>query len=52
MKQFEPVFSERDLISVDNFNAYVRMLANNKPTLPFSMETYPSPKGNPAVVEK
>ncbi len=52
VKQFEPVFSERDLISVDNFNAYVRMLANNKPTLPFSMETYPSPKGNPAVVEK
>ena len=45
VKQFEPVFSERDLINVDNFNAYVRMLAHNKPTLPFSMATYPSAKG-------
>jgi len=52
VKQFEPVFSERDLINVDNYNAYVRMLANNKPTLPFSMETYPPLKGNPAVVDK
>ena len=52
VKQFEPVFSERDLINVDNFNAYVRMLAHNKPTLPFSMATYPPPRGNPAIVEK
>ncbi len=52
VKQFEPVFSERDLISVDNYHAYVRMLANNKPTLPFSMETYPPQKGNTEIAEK
>ncbi len=37
-KFFEPVFSERDLINVPNFNAYVRLIINNYISPPFSMK--------------
>ncbi len=38
-KQFHPVFEQTDFLKLDNYNAYVRLLANGKPTPPFSMET-------------
>jgi hypothetical protein len=38
-KQFEPVFTARDLMNVDNRNAYVRILANGKPVTPFNIQT-------------
>lgn len=36
-KQFEPTFGPSDLLNIENFNAYVKMLANGAPTSPFSM---------------
>ncbi len=37
--QFEPVFSAQDLMNIDNFNAYVRLLINNQTAKPFNIQT-------------
>ncbi|MDP3901625.1 MAG: type IV secretion system DNA-binding domain-containing protein [bacterium] len=39
VKQFEPVFSKNDLINIDNFNAYVKLLINGQTTKPFNIKT-------------
>jgi hypothetical protein len=41
VKQFEPVFDQNDLINVDNFNAYVKLMISNVTSQPFSMLAYP-----------
>lgn len=38
-KQFEPVFSARQLVNIENRNAYIKMLVNGTPEKPFNMET-------------
>lgn len=43
-KQFTPVFTAADLINIENRTAYVRLLANGKPTKPFSIETMAPPE--------
>ncbi len=50
-KQFAPVFGEFDLINIEKFNAYIRLLINNTAARPFNMHTYPPTKGNPAIAE-
>ena len=45
-KQLAPVFLQTDIVNLDNFNAYVRLLANGKPVKPFSMRILPPEKGN------
>ncbi len=42
-KQFAPTFSAHDLMNIDNYNAYARILVNGKPAKPFSMQI-PTPK--------
>ena len=37
-KQFEPVFSAQDLINIDNFNAYVKLLINGETSKPFNIK--------------
>lgn len=37
--EFQPVFSEADLINIDVFNAYVKTIVGNAPVTPFSMDT-------------
>jgi hypothetical protein len=50
-KQFSPVFTAKDIMNIDNLNAYVKMLVNGRAEKAFNIkESYP-PKGNPAVVE-
>ncbi len=44
-KQFAPTFSARDLMNVDNRNAYIKMLINGKPSQPFNIETLPFEAG-------
>lgn len=39
VKQFEPVFTKNDLINIDNFNAYAKLLINGKTTPPFNIRT-------------
>lgn len=50
--QFGPVFSAQDLMKVENFNCFVKVLMNGKPVPPFSLATYPPPIGNPEIVEQ
>jgi type IV secretory pathway TraG/TraD family ATPase VirD4 len=45
-KQFAPVFSASDLINVDNYNAFVKILVNNESTKPFNIKTYPPTSGD------
>lgn len=52
VKQLAPVFTESDIVNINNFNAYVRMLSGGKPVRPFSIETMPPSKGRPEQVEK
>lgn len=50
-KQFEPVFKSQDLINVDNYNYFAKLLINNITTTPFNISApYPT-DGNPDIVE-
>jgi hypothetical protein len=37
--EFQPTFSEQDLINVDRFNAYIRTVVSGEPVPPFSIDT-------------
>ncbi len=45
--QFHPVFSVHDIMNIPNFKAYVRILANGVPTIPFSIDALPPITSNP-----
>src|SRR5574337_419045 len=34
--EFQPIFTEADLINVDVYNAFVKTIVNNEPVTPFS----------------
>jgi len=36
--EYQPVFSETDLINVERFNAYIKTIVNNEPVQPFSLD--------------
>ncbi|MGE5392842.1 MAG: type IV secretory system conjugative DNA transfer family protein [Candidatus Saccharibacteria bacterium] len=44
-KEFAPVFNEFDVINIDRFNAYVKLMINGTASRPFNMMTYPKPAG-------
>ena len=50
-KQFEPVFAAKDIMNIDNFNAYIKMLSHGKPTKPFNVRIMPQERGNMDIVE-
>lgn len=41
IKQFQPLFTERDLINIPNFNAVMKLLIGGLPSLPFSLAAMP-----------
>lgn len=45
VKQFEPVFSENDLLNIDNFRAYVKILINGATAKPFNIHVFPAKTG-------
>ncbi|MEK7142247.1 MAG: TraM recognition domain-containing protein, partial [Patescibacteria group bacterium] len=45
-KQFEPVFDASDLLNIDNYRAYLKMLIGGQSTRPFSITTLPFKKGD------
>ncbi|MEX2369068.1 MAG: hypothetical protein WD552_01585 [Candidatus Paceibacterota bacterium] len=49
---YEPVFSARDLMNVDNFNYFAKILASGQPVRPFSVSALPPQEGNAKQVEK
>ncbi len=51
-KQFEPVFTPQDIIKLENYNSYVKMLVRGMPTKPFNMKAYPTSTGNTQIVDK
>lgn len=51
IKQYEPVFSQQDLINIDNFNAYLKLLIDGQTTRPFNILTYLPSKGDSKVAE-
>ncbi len=50
-KQFTPVFTAQDLMNVDNFNALLKMLSNNKPERPFNITVEKPEGGSPETIE-
>lgn len=40
-KQFLPTFTKHDLINIDNYGAYIKLLISGQVTLPFNMQTFP-----------
>lgn len=48
-KQFAPVFTPNDLMNVDNYNCFARLLMKNELTKPFNMKTYPPTRGNQEI---
>ena len=44
-KEFEPVFSKNDLMNIDNYNAYAKLLIKGQPATPFNIKTIPPEKG-------
>ena len=51
-KEFAPVFNEYDVINVDKYHAYIKLLIDNAPAKPFQMQTYPPGRGNVERVAK
>lgn len=43
-KEFAPVFSDFDLLNVDRYNAFVKLMINGTASKPFNMATYPLDK--------
>jgi hypothetical protein len=52
VKYFEPVFSESDLINIDNRRAYTKLLINGATTMPFNITTETAQEGSLAEAEK
>ncbi|KKU91213.1 MAG: hypothetical protein UY23_C0003G0051, partial [Candidatus Jorgensenbacteria bacterium GW2011_GWA1_48_11] len=52
VKQFTPVFDEQDLVNIDNFNAYVKLLIKGETAKPFNIRTVRSAVGNPALARR
>ncbi|RJQ32348.1 hypothetical protein C4572_01350 [Candidatus Parcubacteria bacterium] len=46
-KQFEPVFGPNDLMNIDNYNAYLKLLIEGQSARPFNIKTLPFKKGDP-----
>lgn len=44
-KEFDPVFSETDVINIERFHAYLRLMVNSQKSTPFTMGTYPPIEG-------
>lgn len=45
-KQLSPTFTAKDIMNIDNYNCFLRMLANGKPVKPFNIKTIAVPKGD------
>ncbi|MEQ1500358.1 MAG: TraM recognition domain-containing protein [Parcubacteria group bacterium] len=51
-KQFSPVFTAKDIMNIDNHNAYLKMLVGGRPVKAFNIRASAPPKGNPEIVDK
>lgn len=51
-KQLEPTFTAQDIMNIDNFNFYAKILANGIPVKPFSVRALKAPDGNRQKIEE
>lgn len=51
-KEFAPVFTSYDVINIELYHAYVKLLINNTPARPFQLMTLPPPQGNTELARK
>lgn len=51
-KQFAPTFGKQDLINIDNFNAYAKLLINGVTSPSFNIRTFPPLYGDPDRIQK
>lgn len=49
-KEFEPVFNEFDLVNIERFQAYVKLMINGTTSRPFNMGTLPPAEGGSAEI--
>ena len=50
-KQYAPVFNEFDLMNIEKYNAYVRLLVDNEAARPFNMHAFPPVEGNSEIAK-
>ncbi|MFA6322634.1 MAG: type IV secretion system DNA-binding domain-containing protein [Candidatus Buchananbacteria bacterium] len=50
-KQMEPAVSEYDLMNIERYNAYIRLLVDNQPARPFNFKAYPPIKGRAGIAK-
>lgn len=50
-KEMSPVFGSYDLLNPPEYSFYTKILIDNKPSRPFSMQTYPPERGNRALAD-
>jgi hypothetical protein len=50
-RQFKPVFTEQDLLNVDNYNCYMKLLMRGATAPSFSMKTYEPVKGEKGSID-
>jgi hypothetical protein len=50
-KQLAPVFDANDLININNFQCFTKLLINNESSDPFNMKTYPPQAGSDELRE-
>jgi len=48
-KQFAPIFSASDLVNVDNYKGFARVLLNGELSKPFNVNFYPPTRGNQEI---
>ena len=49
-KQFDPVFTQSDIIKLENYNAYMKLLISGQPGKPFNIKTMAPNKGNREMI--
>jgi hypothetical protein len=45
-KQFAPTFTSTDILNLNNYNAYLKLLVDGEPQRPFNIQTYPPSEGD------
>lgn len=50
--QFAPIFKSSDIMKIENYNAYAKILINGKPVPPFNIATLPVGEGKPEILEQ
>jgi len=51
-REFYPVFSEKDLVSLPNYHIYLKLMVNGKTSQPFSAKTFPPPQREKSYKEE